>query len=530
MGYKIGMDFGTTNSTVAYIDPDTQQPVTFIFPPAEGSGYIPSCVGYHDGDQLAIGRAAFDYAGAPDAIFCNNLKMILPMSQEKQVRFGWPIQKKPETVILDYLRQLLTCMEDTSPSFTRQKGEIDGIVLSVPHVWAKDPSHPGRSALQTIVGEHYLGCKLIQLISEPVAAAAYFAHQHKRQGMGAFSGNLMVCDMGGGTFDVTLCRINPGKIEELYNDGNGRMNLGKAGVQFDTRLLIAKGLTENTYNFFDAYKRLQEFKSNNHTDISRGIFNAIETPDFQAKTIIRAGQHSFNYHDIDNAFQEIRESTLKVLKRVKTGIDTHGYPVNGIFFVGGFSQFTLVRETIKEFWGIGQNDARLIADINNEISRYAIAFGAALVANDKVSVEETFEHTMGVQGVRRVERTRGKYEQEEILIPIITGGKKLGDYDQPVFAVNKEGKDVEVTAYQKDPEVIIFVDPSSQNKPHIQRLPHGLELPHADIPGNKWKIGMRINKSKIVYLIFQDTAKNDRKEYELGDIIRQMFGTLVVEE
>lgn len=527
MGYKIGIDFGTTNSTVAYINPSSQQTEAFKFPPVEGYEYIPSCVAYHDDNQVAIGRAAFDYADVPDAVFCNNLKMILPMPPENQAAIEWTKKKPPETVITDYLQHILKFSGEESPSFIRQKGEIDGIVLSVPHVWSKNPAHIGRSALQSIVTER-LGCHLIQLISEPVAAAAYFAHQHQKQGRGSFSGNILVCDMGGGTFDVTLCRVQPGKIEELFNDGNGTFDMGKAGVQFDTLLLTAKGLMKNSYEFFEAYKKLQEFKSHNHAEITRKINSAIEDPDlYREKTILRAGgRYEFNYNEITTAFEEIRQGIEKVLERVSQSINNLGFSVDRIFFVGGFSQFILVRETIKKCLGMEQNknDIRLITDINNEIARYAIAFGAALIANDMVSVEEKFEHTIGICGVRSVERAKDIYEQEETLIPILKGGRKLTEYEQPVFA------DQIVSSYQKYPEISIYVDPSSRNKHYKNRLPHEVELPHADIPGNRWQVGMRINKSKVVYLIFRDTMHNDTKEYELGDIIRKMFGTLVVEE
>jgi len=523
MGYRIGMDFGTTNSTVAYLNVGSQQPEAFKFPSVESYEYIPSCVAYHD-DKISVGRAAFDFVDVSEAVFCNNFKMILPMPPEKRDQFHWTKTRTPEIVITDYFRNILSLSGDDSASFASQKGSIDGIVLSVPHVWAKDPSHKGRSELQSIIQE--LGCPLIQLISEPVAAAAYFAHRFQQQKQGDFSGNLLVCDMGGGTFDVTLCRVQPGKIEEIFNEGNGRLNMGKAGVQFDNNLLKSKGLIPDTIDFYEAYKKLQECKSNQHKEITQQINNAIDDPDiFADKKILRAGgRYEFTYKDIKNAFEEIRLGIENVLQHVKQEIDRKNLQVDNIFFVGGFSQFILVRDCIKKFLGIGQNDVRLITDINNEIARYAIAFGAALVANDKIAVEEKYEHTLGIRGIKVVKRGKDNYEQDQILIPIIKGGGKLWEYDKPIFS------DMEVKAYTKAPDIHIYVDLSSHDKPYVQKLPDSFELPHAELPNNSWRVGMRINKSKVVYLIFEDTTYKTQKEYELGDIIRQMFGTLVVEE
>ena len=172
MGYKIGMDFGTTNSTVAYINPDTKQVEAFKYPPVAGFEYIPSCVAYGEDHQAFIGAAATSgYLNGEAGLLCSNMKMILPMPPEKRREVAWTRSKSPEDSITDYLQHILTVSGQDAPGFTSQKGAIDALVLSVPHVWAKDPGHIGRSALQSIVRER-LKLNLIQLISEPVAAAA----------------------------------------------------------------------------------------------------------------------------------------------------------------------------------------------------------------------------------------------------------------------------------------------------------------------------------------------------------------------
>ncbi len=528
MGYKIGMDFGTTNSTVAYINPDTKQVEAFKYPPAVGFEYIPSCVAYGEDQQAFIGSAATpSFLNEEAVVLCSNMKMILPMPPEKRRMVEWTHSKSPEDSITDYLKHILTVSGEDALSFTSQKGAIDALVLSVPHVWAKDPGHIGRSALQTIVRER-LKLNLIQLISEPVAAAAYFAHQHRANHKQDFTGNVLICDMGDGTFDVTLCRILPGKIEELFNDGNGKIDMGKAGVRFDTRLLTSAGLTENTPEFYEAYKLLQEHKTHNHSKITQSLITAIENPETcgEINILIAGRAYKFNYHHIIDAFEDIQQGIEKVLQRVQAGINSMGASVDQVFFVGGFSQFYLVRDAIKTCLGIGgqRGDIRLIRDVNNEISRYAIAFGAALIANDRITVEERFEHTIGVCGVRHEEQAEGIYIQEETLIPILKGGKKLSEYEQTVFA------EKQVRTFQKNPEISVFVDLSSRNRSIISRLPDQIELPNAHIPENRWKLGMRIDKSKVVYLIFRDVMYQGETEYELGDIIRRMFSGLVVED
>lgn len=529
MGYKIGIDFGTTNSTVSYVD-SSNHLKAFRYPGPDGYEYIPSCVAYDSDGSISIGRAALTLAGVPEVTFCNNLKMILPLSEKDRGKYGWPEGKNPENVIADYFAHILTLDDEDASSFRMQKGQIEGIVLSVPHVWAKSMDHAGRSRLQAIVADN-MNLPLIQLVSEPVAAAAYYAYKHQQDRSEIFQGNILICDMGGGTFDVTLCRVEPGKVEELYNDGNGRIGLGKAGVCFDRRLILGgrkekeKSIDENGSDFFELYNKLQDFKINNHEKITKNLIIAIEDPDLRNKMIIRAGRTGFDFVAIQKAFEETEHGIIDVLQRFKSAIDEKRYSIDATFFVGGFAQFYLVREAIKKFWDIDQNDPRFIERINKEISRYAISYGAALVANGIMSVEEKYEHTVGIEGyvLAKVEGTDEEYTKETLKLPIIKGGRKLSEYENVQFA------EYPIRAYNEKPKVVIFIDPESKNRIIKQELPGSLNIkvPNASIPGNRWKVGMRINKSKVVYLTFEDT-QGKRAEYELGDILREMFGGLEI--
>ena len=392
--------------------------------------------------------------------------------------------------------------------------------------WAKSLEHPGRSRLQTIVATG-IGLPLIQLISEPVAAAAYYAHRYQQDHAGApLVGNVPICDMGGGTFDVTLCRIEPGKIEELHNDGNGRVELGKAGVRFDRRLiqqgLKRKGqeLDDNSPDFHELYIKLQDFKVNNHRHITEHLINAIEDEDLWDKVILRAGRLTFSYRDIQAAFQEIGDGITEVLGRFKAVINDKGYPVNMVFFVGGFSEFYLVRERIKqEVLNLTEDSPRLIEELNQENVRYAISCGAALVANELIAVEEKFEHTIGVVGY--VLKTIGdgmEMLKETQFLPVIKGGGRLSDYQDVHWA------DKEIKMHEESPEVLIYLDPESKNRV-IRVDPSKLasiKLPNFGLAANQWRVGMRINRSKVVYLVFED-ARGNRVECELGDIVRQVF-------
>lgn len=529
MDYKIGIDFGTTNTIVSYLNKSGVLEA-FRYPDPSGYEYIPSCVAYEDDGSISVGRSAYNLAEDPDALFCKDIKMVLPLLDKERENYHWAKEKEPEEVITDYLNYILKMKTEDASSLEAQKGRIEGVVLSVPHVWAKAMAHPGRDKLQSIVAKN-LKLPFIQLISEPVAAAAYYAYKYQKEKSQTFNGNILICDIGGGTFDITLCRVEPGKVEELYNDGNGRGGLGKAGVYFDKTLIQyvykenGKDIKDDSTEFYDIYDKLQENKRNDHVKITKRIKNAVEEPDFWGKPIMKFGRLKINYNHIKNAFEEVEKGILDVLNRFNSVVNESGYSINAIFLVGGFAQFYPVRKLITDFWKKENKNSQIIEQIAKEEAHYAISYGATLVANDKILVEEKYEHSIGIEAQKRIPipGKTGEFSVEYQNVYIIKGGGKLSEYERPHYAPDG------FIAHKENPEIVIFIDEESKNKIIKHTLPDELNIkvPNYGIPGNKWKVGFKINKSKVAYLIFED-EHGEKAEYELGDILRKVFTTLEI--
>jgi len=217
MGYKIGIDFGTTYSKIAYLDEQGSLKL-FRYPGPPGKEYIPTAVAYrtvHNRQTVSVGEAArSDVLNHPEVRFCENFKMLLPLEAPEQWRaHGWPAETSPEDVTQDYLHSLL---HESQFSFERLYGSIENLVVSVPEVWQRAANNPGAEALRRIVTEA-LRLPLDHLRSEPVCAAAYYVYRYQQDachtGRQAF--NLLVCDIGGGTFDVALCRVSGQQIDPI---------------------------------------------------------------------------------------------------------------------------------------------------------------------------------------------------------------------------------------------------------------------------------------------------------------------------
>lgn len=533
--YKIGLDFGTTNSILSYIN-DSGNLETFRYPSVSGADYIPSCVSYDKNkDFIRIGRDAFRIAGDQSTEFYKDMKMMLPQPEKEYKKLGWNEKKSPEEVITDYLKKLLISDKRNDYSFKKEIGHIEGIVLSVPQAWlTRQANHQGRPKLEKILKEN-LKLPLIQLISEPVAAAAYYSNWHKEEYNDFFDGNLLVCDMGGGTFDVTLCKLSKNKVEVIMNDGNGLFEIGKAGVYFDTEILklaykridSTNPLKEGTPIFYEFYKQLQEYKVDCSQQITDNIQTALSHPLYSKKLPIIENPLVCYMSDVETAFSEVKkgmenvlESFLNLHKGEKTQIDR-------VIFVGGFNEFELTKNTIKNYLNKHidkiSGEMKFIEEITSRMSAKAISYGATLIANDIVKVQEIYPHTIGiVLEWREVKDNKKEIKliNQKQYIPIIKARDKLINYKKTTY------HDQYLLSFEAHPKLTLYIKPHLSNKTAEKEIPKGLdiELPNFN-KNNRWKVGMRLDESQIAYIVFIDEEKNiESKPYELGNILTEMFG------
>lgn len=527
--YKIGLDFGTTNSILSYLTPNGELEA-FPYPPPDGQKYIPSFIAYHSDGFTEIGTPARTAAAHdPDVETYGNFKMRLPLPETEFTANRTPIQ-----LTTDYLRELLISPENHY-SFSHEKGEIDCLVVSVPEIWQRDIYNLGRERLQTILKQNLgLENQLLQLVSEPVAAAAYYAWETQRRaqenGTEPFTGNLLVCDMGGGTFDVSLCRIyGDHKVEVLYFDGQGDQGLESAGVAFDRRIVqIAYhknnqcNLDENTPEFVNLLKDFESVKIGSHIRATRQLTNYLNAPEDKAlDEAYRFNGYSVTLAEVNEAFQPIAEGIHHVMQRVQTYLQDHNLIIDRLFMVGGFSQFLLVQHAVMEVLGIDKNDPRLDKSFNITNSAYAISYGACLIANGLVEPTEKYVHTLGV-----VLETINLYtgERDKLEITLIEGGQNLDCLAQPIFYSE------EIIPIEQRIAVTLWVQVLSKGTKHQESLPDIIELPNYSNQA-KYRVGMKVDRSQIAYLILQETQGGKIIEYQLGNVISKMFpGYVLVDQ
>jgi len=526
---KVAIDFGTSYTKLAYLN-EQGQPQLFRYPASGGDEYVPTAVAYRQNGsrrQVAIGRLArVQVLNEPGVIFCENFKMLLPIERREQwVAQGWASEDQPAAVTRDYFQQLL---HDDAHAFVRQVGPISGLVVSVPEVWQKTPDNRGAEAVRRIFRDE-LGLPLLHLQSEPICAAAYYAYRYqqaeRREQRPPFSGNLLVCDVGGGTFDVALCRVAGRRIEVLDFDGNGERELGLAGVSFDRNAVRLAWQEVHqrepelaSVEFIEALRAFEQVKIGQRNELEKLLQYQRESQDEftgDAPLYSFMRRYKLTYDQIVAAFEPTRTGIAAVLGRIVARATERRHSIDRIAIVGGFGQFPLVREAILSALGVDEPelDVRYDPTMHGQGEAhqraFAIAYGAALIANEQVETVEYYPHSIGIYGLSEV-------NQLGVTSMIIEANKLAASTGQLIYALTTNGQRRE------------FVIRGEQT---VGRLPIRLRIRGAGNwkliktsverypPRGTYHVGLSIDRSNLATLVFEPTkAGQERRAYDLGQL------------
>jgi molecular chaperone DnaK len=526
----VGLDFGTTTSILSYWDGGELRPFHYGGQ-SDGTQYIPSVVAYLP-KQLLIGQDAMEMQPTEASLY-RYFKMLLPEEDKTKwdADFGpYATQtREPAQVTADFIGELICgsspererlSLNINRDAFLQVQGKkIEGLIVSVPHVWSDVRAH-GRQQLQTVVHD-LLNLPLIQLISEPVAAAAYFTHLYTKKQKEPYRGNLLICDMGGGTFDVTLCKLGKDRVEVLCNAGNGERGLGIAGAQFDLNLLKLK-LDPDVKPEVRAELLVQlayiEKRSRRSTTLLETYLQL--SPQEWVKPIYslpstQGHPVSIRFEEVEEAFKPVREGIFQVLADIKKETERRNYSIDKVVLVGGFSKFPLVQQAVGQFFGEDVFDNPKLIDLvtlSRDDMAFAISYGACLVANKMVQVTEKYDHTIGIVVYHG--------EDERMELELIKAGESLDSLVKTTFCCWEDGRKrhFRITRDSVDVKIFIRLSGSEGESDKLVRTLSLTDVPNSYVD-NRWFLGTRVDKSKIPYLVLKDVRNGEEKEYPLGDLI-----------
>ena len=209
--YVYGIDLGTTYSCIAYVDATGR---ATVISNAEGTNTTPSVVNFASPTQVVVGQVAKENA-VIDPVNTISLVKTLMGKTDFAINYNGE-DKSPEEVSAYILRKVA---EDASKQIDE---EVKDVVITCPAYFGTAERTATKNA--GIIA----GLNVLEIISEPTAAALYYGCAKEQEAK-----TILVFDLGGGTFDVTIMSISSEKIEVVCSDGNHELG----GKDWDEALM-----------------------------------------------------------------------------------------------------------------------------------------------------------------------------------------------------------------------------------------------------------------------------------------------------
>ncbi|WP_346025523.1 Hsp70 family protein [Alkalibacterium indicireducens] len=323
---KIGIDLGTTNSAVAYID---EQGVPQIIENREGDRTTPSVLLYEDGGFIVGVHAKEASVDEPE----NTVQYIKRQMGEEKYKFITEddTEFKPEELSAIILKRLKKDAEDVL-------GEpVHEAVITVPAYF----DDAQRKATQD--AGKIAGLNVLKIINEPTAAAlAYSNDTDEKQ-------NVLVYDLGGGTFDITVMEYSPEQVRVLSTAGD--RNLG--GFDFDNEIskyFIKKIEEEHGVDVYDDDEALQDLRVK-----SEEAKKTLSSRNKAKFSIYVGGQKlkaEITREEFQSMTQRFIDRTALIMEDAIEDAGLEFEDLDKVLLVGGSTRMPAVEELIKEEVGI----------------------------------------------------------------------------------------------------------------------------------------------------------------------------------
>lgn len=522
---KIGIDFGTTNTTISYVENRVVK--QYQMGGAGQDGYIPSWIAYPIEETTGqpvrtlqhceIGHNARHYVTDPDYETYQCFKLFLGHDPLEQVT-QWPGRLAPIVVAQDYLTLLLSRFQKE-----KQIDTIDKIVITMPLIW--ETAQPtAREQLKQIFENIGYRPEQIVLRSEPAAAVVYFAWKYQQRSQKTFNGQVLVVDYGGGTLDVSVAEVDGLHIHITHQSGQGDIGhqLGQAGVGFDQAVYAAVHPTETE---LAATKQawLIEFERKKIAFTEKITQSLIERLDLTRQPkLFHVGTQSVTTDQLITAFQDVNEAALKqALAQVATALPQDRLQADHfrILLVGGFSQFCLVRKTVCDFLGIRYDpalpDPRFDTGFEQAEGMFAIANGAALVANHLADIKQSMLFEVGIVGfLPRPDKDEKRYW------PIIKQGTPQPLCVQPIYRPHPfivVGAEPALIFYLRGPSLpTLEFDMQKKYGPAHEWLP---DFNPQQTGETRFNIGFSVDTNMQLFLYIRNERTQQVKQLSLGDML-----------
>ena len=365
----LGIDLGTTYSVGAYTDNEGNPCVVANL---DGENTTPSVVFFEDETSVIVGQAAKDNCIIDSQNVVSTVKN--HMGEKKVYKSTYGKEYTPEVISSFILRKIVTDAE-------KRLGEnIKDVVITIP-AYFTDAQRIATEDAAKIAGLNLLGT-----INEPTAAALYYATSSNVN-----SGNIMIYDLGGGTFDVTIIQIDNGDIVVKSTGG-----LSKVGGRF-----LDEKIVDYISDYMDERYDI-DIEDEEYIDTYQDLYEKVEKAKIQlsnktsTKIVVRFGTIKDSIIYTRDQFEEIVEKLYKrsefVVKKALSDAKLSFSDLDKVILVGGSSKIPYIENKLSELTG-----KTISHEVHPDlvVAQGAALFGKQLEKNEK-TIYDVCSHSIGV--------------------------------------------------------------------------------------------------------------------------------------
>lgn len=370
----VGIDLGTTNSLIAFIDGDTPRVILEL---ATGDPLLPSVVAFLEDGRTIVGRHAKEQATEHPLTTIQSVKRFMGLgmmhvTEEDRRRYPFAETPGPEgqrgqsgIVRFDLFGRLYTPPEVSALILRslKERAEahlqepIQKVVITVPAYFNDSQRQATKDA------GCLAGLDVVRLLNEPTAASLAYGLDKKEEGL------IAVYDLGGGTFDISLLRLHTGIFEVLATNGDTRLGGDDIDLRIAERFLfpsLSQDVQHEPHVLRSALKVAEEAKKA-LSDVEETRLT-LEVPAQNVRVSC-----SLSRQDMESAVEDIVARTLGPCRQALKDAGLKPGDIEAVVLVGGSTRMPLVRRRIGEFFG-----QTPLTDLNPD---EVVALGAAVQAD-----------------------------------------------------------------------------------------------------------------------------------------------------
>lgn len=364
--YVYGIDLGTAYSCISYVDETGRATVVNN---AEGTNTTPSVVNFASPNQVVVGQVAKENAVIDPENTSSLVKTLLGKS-DFAIHYNGE-DKSPEEVSAYILRKVA---EDASKLID---AEVKDVVITCPAYFGTAERTATKNA--GIIA----GLNVLEIISEPTAAALYYGCAKEQT-----ERTILVFDLGGGTFDVTIMSISSEKIEVVCSDGNHELG-GKDWDEAVMRYLAQEFISQTNFDDeFDEYAqqdmRLKAEKAKQQLSSREEVPVMMDAAGLRARISLSREK-----------FDEITSGLLgEAIDKTDAAIEIakeKGYTIDEILLVGGSTRMPQVTKALVDKYGMEPK----ILEPDEAVAKGAAIHAVNVYVNNQKSITEKVANEEG---------------------------------------------------------------------------------------------------------------------------------------